>query len=103
MKPKYYRDEKTYHIIKKFGADIGDMILSYLFMCDICKEFSTEGEWDCELCSPGMIMCKNCYDLRSFDCAMITVGTAYPICIDCGLIHCRKYSHWTTIDFSNLP
>jgi hypothetical protein len=95
MKSKIYLSPNVTQILKMFGTDIGTIILNYLTQCDDCKDLFVGKTYRCNICSPNLNLCKDCYELRSYQCAVFIRGrTAPPRCYICNELHCPKYTHW---------
>ena len=57
-----------YLTIAKFGKDISSIILDFLFQCERCGDLEIGPIYNCEICSPNMNLCQNCYDMTGFTC-----------------------------------
>ena len=80
-----------YLVIKKFGKDLGNEILSFLFQCDSCGDMTTGPIYVCKACSDGKNLCRQCWDLKGLSCWLLPCFKCYY----CGQYHCLNHnSFW---------
>ena len=89
MKP-FKMTYPIYLIIEKWGKDIGGLILSFFYQCDECADLEIGNKYNCDICSAGMTLCRNCYEIKAMAC----IFKKCPMCRYCSLIHCLNHSHW---------
>ena len=77
-----------YLIQKKFGKDLGALIMSFLFQCDECFDLEIGPIFCCQICSYGKDLCLSCWDLKGFHCFTMPCFK----CWYCGEYHCREHN-----------
>ena len=83
-----------------FPTDITDVIISFLWECDVCHEFCIGDSKSCVLCCPDRKLCEDCYDMLQMNC--LETRKCF-VCQFCGKWHCQYHSHYYWIDWSSLP
>ena len=80
-----------YLVLKKFGKDLGGMIIDFLFQCDNCSDLEIGPIYACDSCSNGKNLCQNCYDILGIQCYYLPCMK----CSYCKFYHCLRHnSFW---------
>jgi len=85
-------------LFRRFPKDIVGLILDFMWVCDECCNLEIGRQYFCEVCSPDMILCKECYDLKSLSDHFYQTTRCYP-CEYCGMIHCSRKVHYNIHNF----
>jgi len=101
---KISKPKMTYNrflVEKKFGKDIGNMILSFLFQCDSCGDLEIGPIYNCNACSEGKDMCRTCYDLTGLRCWLMPCFK----CTICEMYHCLNHNafFYDSDEYPHLP